>query len=213
MADVCICICTLSESLSSNDGKWRKKKKKRESSAPSSLITAMPDLSTPICWKRFLDHYREMRQTQQAEEMGSCFGWRYRSTLRLWMKGFRQDSHAIYGVWSLGRLSVYDYNSHHTINQTQAIVFFNSVLLIGTNNHRCGITADQNPNTGTGLSRGPLACNHIHTKSHQPAAPAVLWDHLAISAIIAIIGTRDNYSASNQQAGLLRSNCIAPVQQ
>lgn len=86
------------------------------------------------------------------------------------MKGFRQDRDVIYGVWSLGRLSVCDFNSHHRINETQAIVFFNSVLLIGTSNHRCAITADQNPNTGTGLSRRPLTCNHIHMQAHQPAA-------------------------------------------
>lgn len=51
-------------------------------------------------------------------------------------------------------------------------------------------------------------CTQIHIQAQQPAAwqsaPAVLWDHLAVLAIIAIIGTRDNYTASTHQAGLLR---------
>jgi len=55
-------------------------------------------------------------------------------------------------------------------------------------------------------STGPPTCSPTVT-------PAVLWDHFAVLAIIAIIGTGDNYTASTHQAGLLRSNRIAPVQQ
>lgn len=169
-------------------GKWRKKKKKRESSARSSLITAMPDLSTPICWKPFLDLCREMWRTQQAEETGSCFRWRYRSTLRLRMKGFRQDHDVIYGVWSLGRLSVYSFNSHRTINQTQAIVFLIQFYWLAQLTTSVPPRLTKNPNTGAGPNRGALTRDQIHTQAHQPAAwqsaPAVLWDHLAILAII-----------------------------
>lgn len=46
-----------------------------------------------------------------------------------------------------------------------------------------------------------------------PSTPAVLWDHLAVSAIIAIIPTRDNYTASTHQAGRVARNGAAAEQQ
>lgn len=83
---------------------------------------------------------------------------------------------------------------------------FNPIIFISTSNYQFAIVITD---LGTGLfSHSHPNCSCALTTTSPPTCsltvtPAVLWDHLAVLAITAIIGSRDNYTASTHQAGLL----------